>query len=141
MKRTFNLLFLALILVLIVNMVGRPLPSAQAAGAQLSRTMENVPVRVPALVYAVWGSSARDVYAVGETVGAPLLYHNDGTGWTETAAPGIIYVDQNATGANNGIGQQPGSSNWWQKVSRLAAGWARTVLKRQSHVRRWQSSW
>ena len=88
MKRTFNLLFLALILVLIVNMVGRPLPSAQATGAQWSRTMENVPVRVPALVYAVWGSSARDVYAVGETVGAPLLFHNDGSGWSN-ASPAL----------------------------------------------------
>jgi predicted outer membrane repeat protein len=89
MKRTFNLLFFALILVLIVNMVGRPLLSAKATGAQSwSRTMENMSVRVPAIAYAVWGSSARDVYAVGATVHAPLLFHNDGSGWSN-ASPAL----------------------------------------------------
>src|SRR5688500_6096898 len=36
-------------------------------------------------LYGVWGSSAADVYAVGEGngPGGALVYHNDGTGWTE----------------------------------------------------------
>ena len=43
-------------------------------------------------LYGVWGSSANDVYAVGEGSNqngtGPLLYHNDGTGWTE-ATPSL----------------------------------------------------
>ena len=40
-------------------------------------------------LYDVWGSSASDVYLLGLGTDAsgrdlPLLYHNDGTGWTET---------------------------------------------------------
>src|SRR5687768_1750180 len=43
-------------------------------------------------LYGVWGSSASDIYAVGEGYNqngsGPLLYHNDGTGWIE-ATPSL----------------------------------------------------
>jgi hypothetical protein len=56
----------------------------------------------------IWGTGASDIYAAGfvEDGGGrsvPLIYHNDGTSWTQVALPATIYVDRNATGANNGI--------------------------------------
>lgn len=40
----------------------------------------------------IWGSSANDVYVVGRGVNAagnsiPLIYHHNGTGWTEVSIP------------------------------------------------------
>ena len=45
-----------------------------------------------AYLRSVWGSSASDVYTVGAGYDVsgqyfPLLYHNDGTGWTSRAFP------------------------------------------------------
>jgi hypothetical protein len=48
--------------------------------------------QIEGYLHDVWGSSASSVYAVGRSLGAtfnnkPLLYHNDGTGWTEASPP------------------------------------------------------
>ena len=41
------------------------------------------------VLHGVWGSSASDVYAVGDginQVDLPLLYHYDGSGWTASSS-------------------------------------------------------
>src|SRR5215211_3739182 len=93
MKRTFNLISLAMILALMASLLGIPPILAYAES-----TIEHVPLSLPAgwsmgHLYGVWGSSPQDVYAVGHATDAlgnqvPLVYHNDGTGWTE-ASPSL----------------------------------------------------
>jgi len=88
----------ALILILLGGMLG--VMPAQAAGTQLgSNSLEYVPLPLPTgwsegKLLGLWGSSNSDVYAVGYVYdagpenGIPLLYHNNGSGWTE-ASPAL----------------------------------------------------
>ena len=45
-------------------------------------------------LYGVWSPSASDIYAVGDgnnsTTYMPLIYHNDGSGWTNVS-PGLLH--------------------------------------------------
>ncbi|HLO29934.1 MAG TPA: Ig-like domain-containing protein [Anaerolineales bacterium] len=75
-----------------------PRHASLAAPEPSSLSLENVPLSLPAgwssgRLTGVWGSGANDVYVVGfaeDNSGhaTPLLYHNDGTSWSE-ASPSL----------------------------------------------------
>lgn len=92
MKRTFNIFSLAMILALVASLMGMP-----SIPVYSQSTLEHIPLSLPAgwsngYLYDIWGSSTSDIYAVGHANDAtgnhvPLLYQNDGTGWTEASPP------------------------------------------------------
>ena len=86
------------LIIVLLGMIFGIIP-AQATGALFaSNSIEPVPLPLPvgwieASLVDVWGSSARDVYAVGygrqgDMPRVPLVYHNDGAVWTE-ASPSL----------------------------------------------------
>jgi hypothetical protein len=91
MKRSLKNLsvFILIFLLLIASGIG-------VMPARAASFMEIVPLSLPSgwssgHLYEVWGSSATDVYAVGygdsENATVPLLYHNNGSGWSGSGLP------------------------------------------------------
>src|SRR6185503_18445022 len=148
MKRTFNLFSLAVVLALVASLLAMP-----PIPAYSESTIEHAPLSLPSgwregHLYGVWGSSASDVYAVGhatDTSGnqVPLVYHNDGTAWTE-ASPSLpagwsgahLYgvwgssaADVYAVGEGDGPGgalvYHNDGTGWSEAALSLPAGWAR----------------
>jgi hypothetical protein len=90
MKRSLKNLF-----VIILILVSLVVSSMQVTPAYAQSSMEVVPLDLPdgwrsGYLNGVWGSSASDVYAVGygknnANAFLPLLYHNNGSGWSPEA--------------------------------------------------------
>jgi uncharacterized repeat protein (TIGR02543 family) len=72
-------------------------------------------------LYNVWGSSAGDVYAVGDGNNLPLLYHNDGSGW---APESLTLPDGLTAGGMFGV--------WGSGAEDIyAVGWGRDINSNQ----------
>lgn len=69
---------------------------------------------------AVWGSSADDVWAVGEADGEPRVWHYDGQGWSEQAPPAVAAGIDDVWGAAGEVwlaghgGVQRRTADGWQ---------------------------
>jgi len=117
-------------------------------GTGWTRTALSLPAGwIYGCLISVWGSSISNVYAVGwgknaGGSGMPLLYHNDGTGWTQFALPGLsagylhgvwgsgagdIYVV--GLGSNGPLIYHNDGTGWTNMALSLPAGWTDGFLQ------------
>jgi hypothetical protein len=125
--------------------------------ARATSSMEIVPLSLPAgwrsgHLYSVWGSGATDVYAVGYgdnvSATAPLLYHNNGSGWSGSGlslpggwTSGYLFDVWGSSAANVyavGSGYVAGTyqpllyrydgSSWTAMALSLPVGWSKGYL-------------